>query len=163
MTDKNELPTAHEAAEALASVERMRSAGLKRGLYPRGYAIAVALWCGALTTTAGLASAAFLPLLGLGLLGHWLWIRKTGIWVWVFRVWFSRRGQEIRSTRGLWTVLVLLIPVGGVMVAGYIGRQSYGLTWAPFVAGAIVAAVVFVLTEIAYRPVHRGLNAEGGS
>ena len=160
MTDRNELPTAHEAAEALASVERMRSTGLKRGLYPRGYAIVLALWTGALTTTSGLESAAFLPLLGLGLLGHWLWRRRTGVWIWVFRVWFSRRKQEIQSARGLWTVILVSIPVGGVMVAGYIGGQSYGLTWAPFVAGTVVAAVTFVLTEVAYRPVHQESTAE---
>ncbi len=158
MTDNTELPTAREAAEALASVERMRSAGLKRGRFPRGFAVAAALWTGALTTTVGLASPTSIPLLVLGLLGYWLWCRKTGVWIWFIRLWLSQRKQVSQGSRELRAAILVSILVGGVMMAGYVGGQSFGLAWAPFVAGAIVAVVTFVLAEIASPPVHQGLS-----
>lgn len=139
-TDKIELPNPDEARSALASVEQFSSTGLKRGLYPRWFAVAMSLWAGVLAATVGMA--VWLLIFGGGLIGYWLWRRRVGAWV-----------REINSRADLWRVITLSIVFGGLFVGGYVGRYHYELPWAPIVAGVVVAIGLYVTTEIAYRPV----------
>ena len=139
-----------DAKAALASVDRLSSAGLKRGLYPRKFALLLSLWAGVLAATVGMA---IWPLVFVaGLFGHHFWRRRSGAWI-----------REIGSRRDFWVVMVLSMVFGGLFVIGYVGRYDYGLTWLPVVTGAVVAIGVYATTEVAYGSVRarikRGENS----
>jgi hypothetical protein len=143
-----ERPGREEARAALASIERARAAGLKRGLYPRWFAVAMSLWAGALAATVG--SAVWLPLFAAGLLAYVLWCRRLDAWV-----------EEVQTRRDLWLVVLMGLGFGALFIAGYLGRWHYGWAWAQLAAGLVVAVGPFGLTELAHgsartRPGVRG-------
>jgi hypothetical protein len=141
-------PSPDEAKDALASVETMQNAALRRGLYPRWFSAAVASWAGALGVSSGVGSPLFLPILLLGVLAVFLVRRRTGAPI-----------REIRSRGEFWVVMALGLGVGIVFVAGATGRD-FGLAWAPYAAGALVTAAIFVISEIANEPARKRLCAD---
>lgn len=140
MANEMTRPNADEASDALASIEKMTASGLKRGQYPRWYAVALSLWGGTLAATVG-SWLWPLVLVG-GLIAYYFWRKRT-----------DARIKEIRSTRDLWVVLALSAVVGLIFVVGLIGPQYFDWPWAPLLAGVVVAVVLFAATEIAYRPI----------
>lgn len=142
-------PSIREAQEAFGSAERMRLAGLRRGLYPRWFAAATALWAGVSATLIAVESPVWILLFVAGLIGYQLYRRKKGAWV-----------QEVNSRRELLLVVALAILVCLIAAGGYVGRQHFDISWAPVISGATIALGLFLLMEITYRPVRTHLNSE---
>lgn len=130
-------PTPDEARASLASLERMKSAGLHAGRYSRSFAVVMSVWAGALAATVG--SAALLPLFAIGLIAYAVYRRRQGAWI-----------REVETRQDLGWVVVFGLLVGAIFIGGYVARAQLDVRWAQSVAGLVVAAGLFVLTEAAY-------------
>ena len=126
MTHQTQVPNAEDARQALASVQEMSARGFKRGLYSRWYAIAVALWGGALAVT--LETWLWPIVFAGGLIAHIIYRKKADAWV-----------KEIHSKRDLWVVLAISGIIGMMYVGAYISVRYYDLGWVPVVAGIVIA------------------------
>lgn len=138
----------NEARATLVALERTKSAGLKRGLYPRWFAAVSSLWAGAVAASVG--SAVLLPVLFGGFFAIWYYRRKRGAWI-----------REVQSSRELWLVIPLGLMFGALLLSGAVVRDLYDLPYAPLVGGVVVAAGLFSILEIAYRPLRARLELDG--
>jgi hypothetical protein len=144
--------SSQDAQQALASTEKMKSAGLRRGLYTRWFAGLTALWAGVLSALIAFESPLWIPIFIAGIVAYQIYRRKKGAWV-----------QEINSRREFLLVILSSLVVCAVAAGGYMGRQLYDLTWAPIAAGAAITLGLFALMEISYRPLRKQLAAEKSS
>jgi hypothetical protein len=154
MTDPVERPAPHEAAAALDSIELMTRVALRRGLHSRGFAASVSMWGGAIavaTTYDGpVATRAIAVLLIGGLLGLGLWRRRLV--------------ARVRDVHGPVGTVAAAAAMLGMLAIGLLGARAfeiYGLTWAPFASGGVVAATLFMLLEVLRRAALAKLAARG--
>ena len=152
MPNTTELTSPDEAKAALASVEQMTITGMKRGLYSRRFAVVMSLWAGVLATLVGLDSPIWLLWLFAGIFAFFAWRRKQGAWI-----------QEVQSPRELWRVIPLGLLGGAVFIGGNVAQRDFGLGWAPFVAGAVLAVGLFLLTELGHRAARARIERSAGS
>jgi len=126
--------------EALDSIEKMQAIGLEQGLYPRWFSVATALWSGLLAASMG--SPWLLWILFGGFVAFSVWRRRTPAWI-----------KEIQSKRDLVIVLCFSLLIGGLFIAAYIALKFYGLRWAPYLAGLLIAVIQYSIMEISYAPI----------
>jgi hypothetical protein len=139
-------PSPDEARAALASIEQTASDSCARAIYPRWLAAGMALWGGTLVTLGGMDSPWVVPLLFAGFIVYWLWRRAHGAAM-----------REIHSRGGLVRVAVATLALVAIAIGGIVGRAQYGLAWAPYGAGAVIAAGLFAIMEICYAPLRARL------
>ena len=141
-------PDVTAARDALSSVERMHDAGLRRGLYPRSFSVALGAWAGLLAFLIGIESGWWPLWLFAGFGGFYLLKRRQGAWL-----------AEVHSKRQFW---LLLLPAGlvcgVVFIAGNVGRQDFGLGWAPYASGVFIGVALFAVTWLAYEPTRARLQ-----
>ena len=137
--NESQLPDSSEAQVSLATVAEMTAAGVNRGLYPRWFAAATAVWAGLIAALIAFESPLWLVLFPAGLVGLFLYRRQRGAWV-----------NEVRTVRDLWCVIVGAAVLCLVAVAGIIGWHQFGFFWAPIVAGLAIAAGLFAAMEFSY-------------
>ncbi|MFK7846521.1 MAG: hypothetical protein AB8G77_14575 [Rhodothermales bacterium] len=142
MNRKQELPTIKEAEDALAAAHEVKIRSMKRGLYPRWYAVAIALWAGALCIA--MESEIWLFIFVGGLIAHHFYKNEKGVWI-----------KEIQSKRDLWITIAISLFAGFIYIAGYAGVSHYGLWWAPLVAGIVLFMLVFSTMELSYRSLRK--------
>jgi len=144
MTNRVERPTPHEAAAALDSIEHMTGVALRRGLHSRWFAASVSLWGGATAVATAYdgpaASLMISALLAGGSLGLALWRRRIV--------------ARVRNVHGMVGAVSAAAVAAGVLVIGLAGARAfevYGLPWAPFASGGMVASVLFMALEVLRR------------
>lgn len=147
MDQEIEHVSTQEAQQALSSVQAITAKARQRGVYSRSYAIGLALWAGAFAAT----------------MGSWLWLVVIAVGVWGYTSYRKKRGawiKEVQTKRDLWIVLAFAVPIGALYVGAFVGLTHYAWTWAPWIAGFVIAALMFAITEIAYGPL-REATGEG--
>jgi len=154
MTDERNSIDAHEAREALGSVEEMKQAAVRRGLPPRWLGALISALLGALF--AGQASDE----------AQWVGVAVFGVFMLMALV---RRRQllvMIRSIRlkitptllaGQLTALTLIL---GLIVAGRNAEVTYGISWASVVVGPLISTVFYALFEFKRFLIRRQIESE---
>jgi len=132
-------PTKHEAKEALASIETMKSAGYRRAVHERWFGAGIAALIASMFAVYALEDPypyIVFPIIGLGLLIAAA-REKAGA--------YARDFPATKANRGA------LVLFGAAMVLVFFGtifiRRAYDLYWVPIVVGLIVGLVVFWLSE----------------
>ena len=149
-TKDSTTPTPDEAKDALSAVELMQATGLKRGIYPRKFALACSLWAGALAASLGTGWLLVVLFSGLGAYHFWRQ-RHTEAWV-----------NEIQSSHDLRKVLLLSVLVGGCFLGALAALES-GIAWAPYVAGILIAAILYSMMEYSNRGYWNSANSNPSS
>ena len=152
MTNPLERPTPQEATAALDSIENMTEVALERGLRPRWFAVSMSLWVGATTVAKAYdgpaADIVIAALFVAGLLGLALWHRRI-----VARV------RAVHGVVGTVAAVAMIVGVLVILMVGDRAFEVYGVSWAPFATGGVVAAVLFVAFEVARRATRAKLTA----
>lgn len=152
MADRMERPTPREAAAALDSITGMRQVALGRGLHSRRFAVAGALWVGALAVATAhdgpAASGAIAVLAVSGTLGLSRWRRRSV--------------ARVRNVHGAAGIVTAVVVMGVVLAIGILGARAFeasGRPWAPFASGGAVAVVLFLALELLRRTTRARLMA----
>lgn len=128
-----------QAMAALRAADQQQASAFKRGLYPRRFAVIMAVWAGVLTVAIGIGNSWWLLWWLAGMLGFFYWRNHRGIWV-----------NEIHSRRDLGIVIVCVFAILLIGFAGITGAAE-GLSWAPYLAGTLVALLLYGICEFSYR------------
>ncbi len=142
------VPTPEDARSALDTVGEMQAVGLRRGLYPRRVAAAIALWAAALAVTVGTAWG--IPVFTAGVLGLFWARNRQGAWV-----------SEVESPRQFWLIILPLgLLAGGLMLVAAALREA-GYLPLSFTVAAALAGFLFLLSQRSHavRRRHVGTQA----
>lgn len=141
----------YKPSEVIQAIEHAETLGLKRGLYSRHSARAIALWAGVLAALVGWDSPLWLPVLGLGIWGLYRLRRNAGAWA-----------QEVGTTGGAIVTVILGLSVGALFIGGNVAQRVWQLGWAPAVSGMLVFAVLLTTMEVAHRQAWARIAAVDG-
>ena len=120
MTDYDDDQTPN--TNALNDARRLQAAAGQRGGYPRGFALATAVWAGVLTT---------------GIAGFLYSRHQQGAWV-----------NEATSHSDLLRIFggaTLIVLIG---IAGFIGRHKLELGFAPYLCGLVVGVSQYLMMQL---------------
>ena len=139
MTANDPIQT-DEAQAALDTVEKMRGAGLRRGVPPRWYGIGIPVVVAIGFGLYAQQDPGSLPGLFLAL-GTALFVAssrdKTGV-----------LGKALPETRtGIAAITALIVFLLALFFGGIIIRRTYDLAWVPLVTGLIAGFTLFLLSE----------------
>ena len=143
MADNNPIRT-DEAQDALETVEQLRTAGLKRAVPPRLYALGISLLVAVGFGLYAQKDPGDIPALVV-VLGTALFVaahrEKTGV-----------LGKAVPDTKpGIWTFVIVVVFLLALFFGGIFIRRAYDLTWVPLVTGLIAGTTIFLLSEIERR------------
>ena len=144
MTDPVEHPAPREAAAALDSIEQMIRVALRRGLHSRAFAASASMWVGAMAVATAYDGSAATRAIAVLLIGGFLGLA----------LWRRRIVARVRNVHGPVGPVVAAAAMVGVLAIGLLGARAfevYGLSWAPFASGVVVAAVLCMLLEASRR------------
>ena len=135
MTDYDDDQTPN--TNALNDARRLQAAAGQRGRYPRGFALATAVWAGVLTTGITAGHDWWFIVLAVGIAGFLYSRHQQGAWV-----------NEATSHSDLLRIFggaTLIVLIG---IAGFIGRHKLELGFAPYLCGLVVGVSQYLMMQL---------------
>ncbi|MEM7366574.1 MAG: hypothetical protein AAF525_21370 [Pseudomonadota bacterium] len=121
---------------ALNDAKRLQAAAYQRGGYPRGFALATAVWAGLLTTGITAGHDWWFIVLTTGIAGFFYARHQQGAWV-----------NEVSSPTDLVYIFSGVAFIVFVGCAGFVGRHYFELGFAPYLSGLIVGIAQYWMMQ----------------
>jgi hypothetical protein len=139
MTDKNTIQP-DEAKNALDSVSKMQSAGVRRAMPPRWYGFGIALIVTVGFSLYALETPGSLPGLFIAL--------GVALFIGFSRGKSGAIGKELPDTKtGIWVLAGVCIFLLVLFFGGIYLRRAYDLSWIPLVTGLIAGITIYLLSK----------------
>ena len=139
MTDDNPIKS-DEAQDALDTIQRMKTAGRKRGVAPRWYGIGMALIVAVGFALYAQQDPGDFPGIFIAL--------GAGLFAVYSRDKMGAMGRTLPDTKpAIWSLLGLVVFLFVLFFGGIYFRRLYDLAWIPVVTGLIAGTTIFLLSE----------------